>query len=121
MELKSYIELKDIRIFSHHGVIPQERVVGAVFIISVSIGYDLSKAMITDDLGDTLNYASVYELIKKEMDIPSNLLEHVARRIERALKSTFPDICSLHLTLSKENPPMGANCNEVGVRLDITY
>lgn len=121
MDFKSYIELKGIRIFAHHGVMPQERIVGAEFTISARIGYDLSDAMKTDELRDTLDYSSVYALIKREMTIPSNLLEHVAGRIERALKSTYPNILSLHLVVSKKNPPMRADCEGVGVELDITY
>lgn len=121
MDFKSYIALKDIRIYAHHGVMQQERVVGADFIISVSIGYDFSDAMKTDDLKDTLNYTSVYEIIKREMGIPSNLLEHVAGRIGSALKNTYPNIFSLHLNISKAAPPMGVDCERVGVELYIKY
>ena len=98
---------------------PQERKVGAYFLVSVRIGYDLSIAMQTDQVNDTLNYAAVYQLIKEEMKQPSNLLEHVAGRISNAIFQHFPDIRSLDLTLTKENPPMGAESEGAGVELHV--
>ena len=52
------------------------------------------------------------------MDIPSKLLEHVAGRILQRLFDNFPSISRIHLTLTKENPPMGADCREAGVEIE---
>ena len=38
-----------------------------------------TKAGVTDRLEDTLNYQLVYDAIEKEMNIPSELIEHVAQ------------------------------------------
>ena len=74
--------------------------------------------MQTDRLEGTVSYADLYESIKAEMDIPSKLLEHVAGRILQRLFDNFPSISRIHLTLTKENPPMGADCREAGVEIE---
>ena len=72
--------MKDVRFHAFHGVMPQETKVGADFIVNLRIGYPLEQAMESDEVGDTLNYAEVYDLVKQEMKQPSKLLEHVAGR-----------------------------------------
>ena len=115
----SQVLLKDIRLFAHHGVLPQERVVGAYFILNIGIETDFSAAMVTDELEGTISYAEVYDVVKAEMAVPSKLLEHVAGRICRALLDHFPTAKSIHLEILKENPPMGADCRGAGVSVDV--
>ena len=114
-----YVFLKDVRFHAFHGVMPQERSVGADFLVSLRMGYDLSKAMVSDEVGDTLNYAEVYQLVRQEMEQPSALLEHVAGRIVRTLLERFPMVTSVDLQLMKKNPPMGADCKGAGVELHL--
>ena len=77
----STIELKDVRLYAFHGVLEQERRVGGDYSVSLRVHYNICKAMETDDVNDTLNYAHLLDIIKQEMAVPSNLLEHVAGRI----------------------------------------
>lgn len=116
---QSHVLIKDIRLQGFHGVLPQERVVGACFTINVSIGTDFSSAMANDELKGTISYADVYEVVKAEMAIPSQLLEHVAGRICKALFERFPTAETIHLEIIKENPPMGADCGGAGVSVDV--
>ena len=82
MELKeSFITLSNLRFHAFHGVLPQERVTGNDYVVSLKMGYDFSKAMDSDRVEDTLNYASVFEVVRREMAAPCNLLERVAGRI----------------------------------------
>ncbi len=117
MEMQTYIRLEKLRVRAFHGVLPQERTVGGDFVVTLRIGYPWQQAMDTDDVGDTLDYASVYCLVRSEMAVPSQLLEHVAGRIVRALLNDFPLITSIDLWLTKVTPPMGADCDGAGVEL----
>lgn len=114
-----YIYLKEVRFHAFHGVMPQERMVGADFLVSLRIGYDFSNAMLTDKIDDTLNYAEVCHLVKQEMGQPSALLEHVAGRIAETLIHRFPMVRSIDLSLTKENPPIGMDCEGAGVELHL--
>ena len=108
---ESYICLHEVRFYAFHGVMPQERSVGGEFFVSVKVGYPLEKAMISDGVADTLNYAALYELVKKEMMQPSSLLEHVMGRIVEAIEKAFPEVTSVEVKIKKVNPPMGSDSN----------
>ena len=108
---ESYICLHEVRFYAFHGVMPQERSVGGEFFVSVKVGYPLEKAMSSDDVADTLNYAALYEFVKKEMMQPSSLLEHVMGRIVEAIEKAFPEVTSVEVKIKKVNPPMGSDSN----------
>ena len=108
---ESYICLHEVRFYAFHGVMPQERRVGGEFLVSVKVGCPLEKAMSSDDVADTLNYAELYELVKKEMMQPSGLLEHVMGRIVEAIEKAFPEVTSVEVKIKKVNPPMGSDSN----------
>ena len=112
-----YVILRNVRFHAFHGVLPQERQVGSNFLLTLRVGYPLDKAMESDKVEDTLNYASLYTLAKREMDIPSQLLEHVAGRIAKAIINAFPAVTSVDLELTKQNPPMGADCDGAAVEV----
>lgn len=114
---ESYVHIDGIRLHARHGVLPQEQLTGNDYIINVRASYDISRAMQTDDVADTLNYAEVYNIIKEEMSIPSKLIEHVAGRIADRLMDSYSQISSVMLRITKCNPPMGADCNGAGVEI----
>ena len=115
----SYISLRNVRFHAFHGVMPQERKVGADFLVNLRVGYPLEQAMQSDEVSDTLNYAALYAVVKAEMMQPSNLLEHVAGRIADAIVKRFPQVTSIDLELTKQNPPMGADCDGAGVEIHL--
>ena len=119
MNSQTYINLNKLKFKAFHGVLPQERLVGGDFVVTLRIGYPWQQAMASDDVADTLDYAAVYTVVKHEMAQPSQLLEHVAGRIAKALCRQFPAITSVDLWLTKMTPPMGADCDGAGVELHL--
>ncbi len=111
------VVLEGIRLFAYHGVLEQERKVGAYFTIDVRLETDFTYAMETDELDGTISYADVYEVVKEEMAIPSKLLEHVGGRIVKALRNRFK-INKVYLKIMKENPPMGADLAGAGIEIE---
>ena len=100
----SRILLPRVRFYAHHGVDPQEQLTGAYFHVGIEADTDFNEAMRTDRLEGTVSYADLYE--------------NVAGRILQRLFDNFPSISRIHLTLTKENPPMGADCREAGVEIE---
>jgi dihydroneopterin aldolase len=120
MKIKSsYITLTNVRFRALHGVLPQERRVGGDYLLTLRVGFDVSRAVQSDDVADTLNYATLYEMARQEMGVPSQLLEHVAGRIGQRVLSEWPEVTTVDLTLTKENPPMGADCDGASVELHL--
>lgn len=110
-----YIELKEMIFHAYHGVMEQEKKVGNTYTVDVKIYFDFRKAMQTDDLKDTINYASIYEIIKQEMKVSSNLIEHIALRIISKIKNNYSQIENIEIRLAKKNPPFGGDIKEVAV------
>lgn len=105
-----------MKFFAYHGVIPQENVVGAIYKVGLNIKTDFSKAAITDELDGTISYADIYECVKQEMEVNSKLLENLIYRISERLFNDFCAIEEIEISVYKENPPMGADCKNVGVK-----
>lgn len=115
----STIFLDGVRLYAFHGVAEQERRVGAWFTVSLRVHYNIERAMETDCVADTLSYADLLQVVKREMGQPSQLLEHVAGRIARAVIGEFQGVEAVKVTLVKENPPMGASCKGAGVEMEV--
>ena len=113
------IILQNLRFHAFHGVMPQERLTGNDYRIDLKINYSLDDAVVTDEVEDTLNYATIYQLTKQEMEKPSKLVENVAYRIAKSLIDHFPTIKEVYIKVAKCNPPMGADTAGAGVELHI--
>lgn len=114
------LKIDRLRLYAYHGVMPQERITGANFYVSLEAEYECdATAYAEDQLEGTLNYADVAEVIRQEMLIPSNLLEHVAHRIAQKLLDSFPRLYNISLLLEKENPPIGQYSEGFGVKIHL--
>ncbi len=97
------IELKEIPFFAFHGVYPEEQILGTHFKVSIRLQANIDKAFDTDAVADTINYQTIFELVKTEMEIPSKLIEHIIGRIANAIK-TNTKFESLEIKMQKQIP-----------------
>lgn len=114
------IRIDRARFFARHGVLEQERLTGAHFYVTLEADVDFSSSLYTDELKDTVSYADLYEIIRREMEIPSRLIEHLGGRILSHIFRTYPEITGARIEITKENPPMGADCREAGIIITAT-
>lgn len=111
------ISLSAVRFHAFHGVTAQEQQVGADFLVDLTLGWPHTSAIESDELEDTVSYADLFRLVKREMAVPSRLLEHVVGRIAKAVIHDYPDYKWLRLKITKQNPPMGADCQGASVEI----
>lgn len=111
------IAIEGMEFHAYHGCFAEEQVIGNTFIVDLWFETDTSVAEQTDDLNKTVNYADVYQIVKKEMEINAKLLEHVGKRVINAVQESFPEIESIGLKISKLNPPVGGKVSNVSVFL----
>lgn len=118
MSRVAQIEVKRIKVYAYHGVSPQERIVGADFFVTVSALVEVETSAWRDDqLEGTADYSCFVSIVRKEMAVPSNLLEHVAARIASAVLSECPSVLKVSVTIEKQNPPLGVLCDGVSVKI----
>ena len=111
------IELKDMAFYAYHGCHKQEQEQGNCFLVSLTLQGDYTTPATTDNIKDALNYQNVYQLVKKEMEQVSHLLEHICKRILDTLYNEFPQIQKAIIKVSKMNPPLGGPVDRVSVSM----
>lgn len=114
------IEIEGMEFFAYHGCFKEERVIGTRFTVDAWLETDTTLAETSDDLKNTVNYQSVYALIKAEMEQHSHLLEHVARRIIDVIYRDFQQLSHVRIKVSKLNPALanGGKIKQVSVTLE---
>ena len=117
----SYISIEGMKFHAFHGCMKEEQVIGNTYVVDLYLEADTAKAEQSDDLADTTDYAEAFNIVKKEMEIPSKLLEHVGRRILEAIKKSFPEVESAELKVAKMNPPINGQAESVSVTLIEDY
>lgn len=109
--------LNNIRIYAFHGCMEEEKLIGSDYIVNLEVDTDMVEPSQSDALKDAVDYVNLNTIVKEEMSIRSKLLEHVAQRIiDRVLKQ-FPEVESVKVRVSKQNPPIGGDVGEVSVCL----
>ena len=112
------IRLKNIRTFSYHGCLPEEGRIGSEYSADLEVKTDLRKSAVSDKLEDTVDYVYLNRVVKEEMDIRSNLLEHVAHRIIERVFRELPQVSRIMLSVSKINPPIEGDVELVSVVME---
>jgi dihydroneopterin aldolase len=114
------IVIKGLRVFAYHGVNPEEKENGQTFELDITLHTDLLRAGMTDDLNDTINYASVAKLASAVMLQEKNdLIERAAARVADAILENYPTE-AVTVLLKKPEAPMKADFDFVGVEITRT-
>ena len=112
------IALEGLEFFAYHGYYPEERKIGNKYGVSIEVETNFTKAAQQDRLQFTVNYEKLYELIRTEMSVSSQLLEHLAQRIIDKTFEVFPFVKAVRVEVSKFNPPIGGVCRVAKVTLE---
>lgn len=108
------IHLYNLSFFAHHGVYEEERLLGNEFTVNADVRFHEEDPAITV-LSQTINYTSVFEIIKQRMLIPTPLLETIVMDIGNTIYEKYNYVRHIHITLKKKHPPVEKLQGEVGV------
>lgn len=101
-----------------HGCYELERKVGNRFTVDLELTAELGEAAVRDDVTLTVNYLTVYEVVRSQMRITQHTIERVAANIIEALYATFTQLRHVKCTVSKLAPPLGGKLDRVSVVLE---
>ena len=113
------IGLEDVRFFAPHGFYEEEHRMGNEFSIDVEVEASIGGAAEDDDLGATVNYATIYYLLQMEMKKPTLLLEALAYRMSSRILNQFDNVSSVTLRLRKLSPPLGGKVGAAVVEVTV--
>lgn len=110
------IILENMLFFGYHGVLPAENSLGQRFAVSIVMEHPLQTAAVTEELGDTLDYARIYAEVKEIMEgPPCRLLETLAEKI--AAQVLTLGAVRVSVTVKKMHPPLPGQLEFVAVEI----
>ena len=114
------ISLNNLRFRAYHGMYPEERQKGNDFVVNMQVDY-LPKSETIISLDDTIDYASLFDIINTTMQKPVDLLETLAQTICNTVYQQFPQVKIITVTVEKLNPPIDKFSGSVEVRYTKKY
>ncbi len=111
------IILDNVRVFTNHGCLEEEAMIGSDYRVDLEVLTDLAKSSQSDDLSDTVDYVYLNKVIKEEMAQRSKLLEHVAQRIINRILKEEEMVQQVTVSVSKINPPLGGDVERVTIQM----
>ena len=116
--MKHTVEVNGIKLYAFHGCLPEEGKIGGNYIVDVSITTDFSKAALSDNLKETIDYVFVNAIVKEEMAVRSKLIEHVGQRIVQRIKGELQLAESITVKVIKVCPPINGDVNNVAIIIE---
>lgn len=114
------IELKGLRFFAYHGLFAEERKAGNEFEIDLYVTHHPSKDPIRK-INETVNYVNLFEIIRKEMETPRELLETFVMEAADLIRNSFQNITQVEISMTKLHPPIPGFTGRVGVMYRKNY
>ena len=110
------ITVEGIRVFGYHGHLPEEAVLGGHFIINVWVEADTDEVEKTDNINDTVDYVKIIAIVKEQMAVRSNMIEHPTRRIVDAILP-LNKVQKVTVEVEKIQPPIDAIFDKISVTI----
>ena len=116
--MNDVISLKGIWGFGYHGVFDHEAKNGQDFFVDLEIQLDLSKASLSDNLNDTIDYGALADVVVEEITGERvQLIERLAGRIADRIKDGHPEISKIAVTVHKPKAPISAQTTDISVTI----
>lgn len=112
------IKVENIRVFAHHGCLKEETKIGSNYRVDLKVKANLQTSASSDKLNDTVDYVFLNRIIKEEMEVPSYLLETVAKRILDRILKEDQAVTKATVWVSKINPPIGGDVEKVTIKMN---
>ena len=111
----TFLEIKDIKVWARVGVLLEERELGQLFSLDISIWSDFRKCTKTDDINSTIDYAVLIKDIKSHsMNFSCFTIEKYSSEILKIIVEKFyPERIIIKLT--KCNPPIKGFSGDVSI------
>lgn len=114
------IDVEGIRIYTNHGCMEEEAVIGSHYTVDIAVWADLSHSAVSDDLADTVDYVALNAIAKEEMAQRAKLLETVCKRILDRVLNEHSSVVRARVKVAKLNPPINGDVKSVALTFTAT-
>jgi 7,8-dihydroneopterin aldolase/epimerase/oxygenase len=112
-----HIHLHKLRFRGFHGLYEEEKVLGNDYELDLAVGFE-PQAFVITDIDQTLNYVTLFELVKKRMLVPTPLLETIVTEIADQIRSDHATVSKISISIKKLYPPINNFEGTVGVSFE---
>lgn len=116
--MKHVVELNGVKLYAHHGCLPEEEKIGGHYRVDVSVITDFTKATESDELYHTVDYVQLNTIVKEEMAVRSKLIEHVGQRIINRIRAEVPLVERVRIRIVKLCPPINGDVDDVAIIIE---
>lgn len=109
------IALEGMRFHAYHGVYEAEKLLGTEFVVDVYVKTKTGKAASEDNIEHTINYETIFQICRLEMEQPRLLIETVLESIIERMKHQFNNMEGLRVRVRKMHPPLGGRVDSAWV------
>ena len=108
------IQLLNLPFYAYHGIYEEEKKMGAEYEVNITVSHQEKKSPVLH-INETIDYTSLYELIKQHMQQPRQLLETIATIFAEDVLARFAEAEEVSITIIKKHPPVVAFQGSVAV------
>lgn len=110
--------IKDLEVFAHHGVFPEEKTLGQKFLISVTLTLDMREAAVTGDLTKSVHYGELAHALEKEFQKESyDLIETAGEMLTTYVLNNYPMVSTVKIMIKKPWAPILRSMDTVAIEL----
>lgn len=112
------IKIENLKVFAHHGMLPEETEKGQNFYINVSLYVKMRTTGLEDDSNQATDYAEVCHFIYNYMrEHTFKLIEAAAENLAEEILFHFPQVREIDLEIRKPESPMRLSFESVSVKI----
>lgn len=112
------IRIQNLEVFAHHGVFPEENILGQKFMISATLYTETREAGKTDNLDTSIHYGLVSQDMKTWMEQNvCNMIERVAEELCEMLLLKYERLKTVELEVKKPWAPVLLPLEYVSVKI----
>jgi len=113
------IIIEELEVYAYHGVAPEEKALGQMFIVSVEVSTDLEAAGNSDDLSCTINYGDLCDDTEQVLKSQKyDLLEAAAMAVVQRILLKYKAAISVKVLLKKPWAPLGRHLKYAAVEIE---
>lgn len=112
------ISLNDLSFYGYHGALPEENVLGQLYLVSLIFELDTRPAGENDDLTKTVDYRDAIHVVREVVTGPSvKLIETLAHQIAEKLLEHVTLASAITVRVTKPSPPVPVHFTGVTVEI----
>ncbi len=95
------ISLNEVHFFGFHGMYAEEKKIGNTFVVDLYVDFVPAKDIIKS-IGDTIDYVTLFEIVKARMAVPTPLLETIVTELADQIITDFKMVTHVFVKITKQ-------------------